>query len=178
MGFLITLFILLIILAVVGAAFYFHSRKLMREQKNYERGLKMVPLLIHLPPLSDDIEAGSRDIRDVTDETISKAQVVYNIIASTAQKGFKSQFYGQRHFSFEIVRSDRSILNCFRSVQVRIVRSRAAPTRSNAVRATAFCKSTSLTVCPAFILPTCQVRKLSCMRASLAHRPSIQISRS
>lgn len=94
---------MLLLLAIVGVVFLLHSRKLWREQKNYERSLKMVPLLIHLPPRSDDAEAGSRDARDVTDETISKAQVVYNIIASTLQKGFKSKFYGQRHFSFEIV---------------------------------------------------------------------------
>jgi hypothetical protein len=41
----------------------------------------------------------------VTDETISKATVIYNIIASTHQKSFKSNFYGQRHFAFEIVGS-------------------------------------------------------------------------
>lgn len=63
----------------------------------------MVPLFIHLPPQSDDTEVGSRDTRDVTDENISKAQVLYNIIASTLKKDFKSKFYGQRHFSFEII---------------------------------------------------------------------------
>jgi hypothetical protein len=91
------------ILAIAGPIIYMHSRRIFREQKNYERGLKMVPLLIHLPPMSDDIQVGGRDVRDVTDENISKAQVIYNIIASTAQKGFKSKFYGQRHFAFEIV---------------------------------------------------------------------------
>jgi hypothetical protein len=36
---------------LVGSAFgYVYVRRLYREQKNYERGLKMVPLLIHLPP--------------------------------------------------------------------------------------------------------------------------------
>ncbi len=40
----------------------------------------------------------------VTEETISKAQVIYNIISSTLQKGFKSN-YGQRHFALEIVGS-------------------------------------------------------------------------
>src|SRR4029079_14909228 len=30
---------------------------------------------------------------------------MYSIIASTMQKGFKHKFYGQRHFSFEIVGS-------------------------------------------------------------------------
>ncbi len=88
---------------VVGPIIYFHARNVLREQKNYERGLKMVPLLIHLPPPSDDKEAGQRDDREVVDENISKAQIVYTIIYSTLQKGLKSQFYGQRHFSFEIV---------------------------------------------------------------------------
>lgn len=101
--FLIILIVLLLLTLVVGFVMYYHSRKVLREQKNFERGLKMVPLLIHLPPVSTDTEIGQRDERDVTDETISKAQIVYNIIASTVQKGFKSKFYGQRHFSFEIV---------------------------------------------------------------------------
>lgn len=101
--FLIFITILLVILSIVGFAIYYHSRKILREQKNYERGLKMVPLLIHLPPQSSDTEKGSRDERDITDETISKAQVLYNIIASTTQKGFKSNFYGQRHIALEIV---------------------------------------------------------------------------
>ncbi|MCA9324171.1 ATP-binding protein [Candidatus Saccharibacteria bacterium] len=97
---------LLVILSLIsaGAAFaYLHTRKLWREQKNFERGLKMVPLLIHLPPSSSDTEVGARDARDVIDETISKAETLYDIISSTAEKGFKSKFYGQRHFAFEIV---------------------------------------------------------------------------
>lgn len=104
-SFLIFVVIALAGLFSIGMIVYLHSRKILREQKNFERGLKMVPLLIHLPPPSSDIEIGSRDIRDVTDETISKAQVLYNIIASTVQKGFKTKFYGQRHFAFEIIGS-------------------------------------------------------------------------
>jgi len=103
MSFLIILGVSLVVLAVIGLSIYFHSRRTLREQKNYERGLKMVPLLIHLPPPSDDIETGQRDARDVTDENISKGQILYDIIADTFQKGFKSKFYGQRHFSFEII---------------------------------------------------------------------------
>ncbi|MDZ7785784.1 MAG: ATP-binding protein [Candidatus Saccharibacteria bacterium] len=80
------------------------ARKSLREQKNFERGLKMVPLKIHLPPQSDDAEAGGRDTRDVIDENISKAQIMYNIVAGTAHQGFMNKFfYGQRHISFEIV---------------------------------------------------------------------------
>jgi len=103
MSFVIVIVVLLIILATVGMFMYFHSRRTLREQKSYERGLKMVPLLIHLPPPSDDIEGGTRDVRDVTEENISKAMILYNIIADTFRKSFKSKFYGQRHFSFEII---------------------------------------------------------------------------
>ena len=74
-----------------------------RDRKNFERSLKMVPMLIHLPPSTDDIQAGGRDERDVIDEQISEAQVMYSIIASTLTKGLKSKLYGQRHISFEIV---------------------------------------------------------------------------
>src|SRR5213593_2781687 len=102
----LTIFGIFIILVGLAAPVVFMQvRKAFREQKNFERGLKMVPLLIHLPPPSDDIEGNGRDVRDVMDENISKAQIMYNIIASTVQKGAKSRFYGQRHFAFEIVGS-------------------------------------------------------------------------
>src|SRR3982750_3418329 len=91
------------VLFVIVYFLYWQYRRILREAKNYERGLKMVPLLIHLPPSSDDIELGARDSRDVAEEAISQAQVMYNIIASTATKGFKSHLYGQRHLAFEII---------------------------------------------------------------------------
>lgn len=69
----------------------------------YERGIEFVSLLIHLPPASEDTEANGRDVRDIVDENISKAQIIYNIIASTAQKNLKNRWHGQRHFGFEIV---------------------------------------------------------------------------
>lgn len=105
MGTLLFIFILLLITgAVAGPIIYTRTRKRMREQKNIERGLKMIPLLIHLPPPSEDTTANGRDTRDIVDENISKAQVIYNIIASTAQEeNFKTKTYGQRHFAFEIV---------------------------------------------------------------------------
>lgn len=100
---LIILATIFVMILVATPIVFLQTRKVFREQKNYERGLKMVPLLIHLPPASDDTEVGNRDVRDVLDETISKAQLIYNIIASTLKSGFKSVFYGQRHFAFEIV---------------------------------------------------------------------------
>ncbi len=102
---IIIIIVLVLVIAVSASIFYIQSRKIFREQKNYERGLKMVPLFIHLPPPSDDIEGNGRDTRDVVEETISKAQTIYNIISSTVKSGFKTKFYGQRYFSFEIIGS-------------------------------------------------------------------------
>ncbi|OGL36829.1 hypothetical protein A3E49_02210 [Candidatus Saccharibacteria bacterium RIFCSPHIGHO2_12_FULL_49_19] len=93
-----------LVLVAAGCAFgYLYVQKLYREQKNFERGLKMVPLLIHLPPPSEDTSSEGRDARDVVNENISRAQVLYGILASTFQKGFKSRFYGQRHIALEIM---------------------------------------------------------------------------
>jgi len=106
MGALLVIVGIIIVLALVVAPVVFvRLRQSRRENKNFERTLKLVPLLIHLPPPSDDTVANGRDVRDVLDETISKAQIIYNIIGSTLQKGFKAKFYGQRHFAFEIVGS-------------------------------------------------------------------------
>ncbi len=103
LGFIITT---VVVLAVIAGVLYFafaQYRKILREAKNYERGLKMVPLYIHIPPAGDDLEGNGRDERDLTEEVLSQAQVMYSIIASTATKGFKSRIYGQRHVSFEVV---------------------------------------------------------------------------
>lgn len=102
-GPLIVSFIVIVIIAVGSMVTFLQYRKMLREAKNYERGLKMVPLLIHLPPTSEDVNGANRDERDLTEEVLSQAQVMYNIISSTATKGFKSRVYGQRHMSFEIV---------------------------------------------------------------------------
>ena len=87
-------------LALIAVATMINKK---RKGKEYERSLKMMPLLIHLPPSTDDIEVGGRDVRDVTNEAISAAQVMYSILASTLRKeGLKDKIYGQRHFSFEM----------------------------------------------------------------------------
>ena len=99
------LIIIFVILVFACSFIYFYIHKIFREHKNIERALKIVPLLIHLPPTSDDTEASNRDKRDVDEETISKAQTIYNIIAGTWKKGFNYHFYGQRHFAFEIIGS-------------------------------------------------------------------------
>lgn len=100
---IITIIIVLIVIVAISCFIFVQYRNVLREAKNYERGLKMVPMYIHIPPSSDDLENNGRDERDITEEFLSQAQVMYNIISSTATKGFKSKIYGQRHISFEIV---------------------------------------------------------------------------
>lgn len=106
MAFWIIIFASFVIVCVASFLIFEQYKRIVREAKNYERGLKMVPMKIHLPPPTDDIEIGGRDSRDVVDETLSEAQTMYNIISSTATKGFKTRLYGQRHISFEIVASN------------------------------------------------------------------------
>jgi hypothetical protein len=121
MATLLTIFGIFIILIGLAAPLVFlQVRKIFREQKNFERGLKMVPLMIHLPPQSDDTDLGGRDVRDIVDENISKAQILYNIIASTLQKGFKHDFYGQRHFAFEIV-GTKGFVHFYAAVPIALV---------------------------------------------------------
>ena len=97
-----------VILVIVGLAIIFRASyvKKLREIKDSERGLKMIAMLIHLPPSTDDIQAGGRDERDVVNEAISQAQVMYSIVASTLTKGKNAKIYGQKHISFEIVAKD------------------------------------------------------------------------
>jgi len=95
--------IFLVALVVLGPVLFIKLRNNKQETIDYERGIELVPVLIHLPPASDDTEANGRDVRDVVDENISKAQIIYNIIESTTQKNYKTRWFGQRHFSFEIV---------------------------------------------------------------------------
>ncbi|MBI3984088.1 type IV secretory system conjugative DNA transfer family protein [Candidatus Microgenomates bacterium] len=102
-----------VILLVTGllflAAGFFIWRNILRFAKGVERGLKMVPMLIHLPPPSEDVDGGGRDIREVIQERISQAEVLYNLIAGTFKKGFKTKLYGQRHLAFEIVATGAGI---------------------------------------------------------------------
>ena len=61
--------LIMVIAAILLVAILFGSKiSKLRKAKKYERGLKMVPLLIHLPPSTDDIEGGGRDKRDIAEE--------------------------------------------------------------------------------------------------------------
>ena len=117
MSLIIFFLVFLVFVGLGGVVGYYSVRRGYREQKNYERGLKMVPVLIHLPPLSEDTEVGGRDARDVVDENISKAQVLYSILASTFKSGFKAKFYGQRHIALEII-ATKGTVNFYTAVPV------------------------------------------------------------
>lgn len=120
-SFLITAFVILAIGFLVCITIFLQYRKALREAKNYERGLKMVPMYIHIPPSSEDLESSSgRDDRDRTEEVLSEAQIMYNIIASTSMKGFKTRIYGQRHISFEIV-SHEGLIHYYAVVPVVLI---------------------------------------------------------
>jgi hypothetical protein len=104
MGILIVVVIIFVaVLVILGPLLFLKLRNNKQSDLNFERGMDMVAVLIHLPPASDDTEANGRDLRDIVDENISKAQIIYNIIGSTTQKNLTNHWYGQRHFSFEII---------------------------------------------------------------------------
>ncbi len=102
----VVVIISILTVAAVAAIVASSNVSKLRKAKRYERALKMVPLLIHLPPSTDDIQGGGRDTRDIVNEAISKAQVMYSILSSTLTKGIKTKLYGQRHFSLEIIAKD------------------------------------------------------------------------
>ena len=108
MGMFIALLFIFVVIGVLVFILVRQIRKL-REAKNLERGIKMIPMLIHLPPQTEDIQGGGRDERDIANESISQAQVMYSIIASTLKNGWKAKVYGQRHVSFEIIATEGAI---------------------------------------------------------------------
>ena len=87
--------LVLVVCAVIFVLWKLFSTSV-RTKKNFERAVKMVPMQIHLPPSTDDVQGGGRDERDVANEEISKAQVMYGIISSTFKKGLINKLYGQR----------------------------------------------------------------------------------
>lgn len=105
-----TVFVGILVFSLIIAAVIFVVVRILKQKrkaKEFERALKMIPMLIHLPPSTDDIQGGGRDERDVNDEAISQATIMYTIISSTLKKsGMKTYVYGQKYFSFEIVAVD------------------------------------------------------------------------
>ena len=93
-----------LMLVLVGVRVAVLGKK--RRIKECERGLKMIGMLIHLPPSTADIQGGGRDERDVTEEALSQAQTMYSIISSTLTSGREARIFGQKHISFELIAKD------------------------------------------------------------------------
>lgn len=112
--------IIVLMLASLSVVAFLAYRRVLRRSKAIERGLKMVPLLIHLPPPSDDSEVSNRDVREVIKEKVSQAEILYELINGTASKGFKSTFYGQRHIALEIIATG-GLIHFYAAVPVALV---------------------------------------------------------
>lgn len=95
---------LIILASVVAAALYFYISK-SRRSKDVERSLKLVPLLLKIPPREAANE--NRDIREAIKENISKAEGIFRLMSGIASK--KSKLYGQRYVSFEVVAQGKQI---------------------------------------------------------------------
>ena len=104
----------------LGAVAYFTYQRKLRRAKAIERGLKMIPILIHLPPPSSDTHGDNRDIREVMREKTAQAEVLYNLLSGTSTDGFKSTFYGQRHVALELIVVD-GIVHFFAVAPVALV---------------------------------------------------------
>lgn len=106
MTFVLTILgVFLLVGSGLGLSAYYIYRHKLRKSKAIERGLKMVPILIHLPPATNQ-GASNRDAKEVMREKTAQAEVLYNLLAGTAVTGFRSTFYGQRHVAMELIAID------------------------------------------------------------------------
>ncbi|MDP4038926.1 MAG: hypothetical protein Q8P54_03145, partial [bacterium] len=103
---LIFIVIFLIIVAGIGGFFGWNYISRLRRDKDIERSLKIVPLLIKLPPASPDETAG-RDQRELIDENITKAEGVFNLLSGIATHS--NILYGRKFISMEIVAKGEQI---------------------------------------------------------------------
>jgi len=107
--------IFLVVVGVIGTIAFFVYRKILRHAKEVERSLKIVPLLIKLPPTEKN-ESTNRDSREMTKENIARAEGVFNLLTgmgSTRIKkltdllfgisAMKRRLLGWRYVSFEII---------------------------------------------------------------------------
>lgn len=86
---------------VLGAAAFggWFLRRRVSHAKDIERSLKLVPLMLKLPPADDD--ENQRDEREKIKENVSRAEGIYTLLSGIATN--RRFLYSQRHISFEIV---------------------------------------------------------------------------
>ncbi|HSX48604.1 MAG TPA: ATP-binding protein [Candidatus Nanoarchaeia archaeon] len=118
-GIIVAVFFFIAVGSGLGIFAFVAYRRVLRRAKAVERGLKMVPMLIHLPQAESAL-AGGRDPREVMRETVSQAGTLYDLLVGTTQNGFKSNFYGQRHISLELVAAG-GVIHYYAAVPVALV---------------------------------------------------------
>lgn len=100
----VVLLIFVALVLVFGIAIYLYVSKA-RHSKGVERSLKLVPLLLKIPPREASNE--NKDLREAIKENISKAEGIFRLLSGIAGK--RSRVYGQRYVSFEIVAHGKQI---------------------------------------------------------------------
>lgn len=93
-----------LLLVIIGVVTVLLLRARARHAKGIERSLKMVPLMLRLPPAETD--ESQRDDRDQIKENISKAEGIFTLLSGVFTK---SWLYPQRHIAFEIVAQGEQI---------------------------------------------------------------------
>lgn len=88
----------LILMAFVGVVGFVYYRGVLLRAKTIERALKMVPLLVELPPQGATGEAP--DFK----RQVSQAEGMFSLLGGLSSGGgLGSRFYGQRQVAFEVV---------------------------------------------------------------------------
>ncbi len=95
---------------------YFLLRKRARHSKDIERSLKMVPLLVKLPP--QEVGEDGRDSRELIKENIAKAEGVFNLLSGIATE--KASYYGKKYISLEII-AEGKLINFYIVVPVSLL---------------------------------------------------------
>lgn len=99
------LIIVMLVMLIVGGIVFWVVRRKLQHAKDIERSLKMVPLLLKLPPAEDD--ESQRDEREKIKENVSRAEGIYTLLSGIATN--RRWLYSQRHISFEIVAQGEQI---------------------------------------------------------------------
>ena len=94
---------IVLVSSLIGAWILRHR---MQHAKDIERSLKMVPLMLKLPPQEVD-EGANRDEREKIKENVARAEGVYSLLSGIATN--RRWLYSQRHISFEIVAQGQQI---------------------------------------------------------------------
>lgn len=95
---------LLVVAGLAGGFLWWRHHR--QRAKDIERSLKMVPLLLNLPPQEVD-DGAARDEREKIKENIARAEGVYSLLSGLSTN--KRWLYSQRHLSFEIVAQGEQI---------------------------------------------------------------------